>query len=337
MNIEQHKHLRNLTSLKVGGVAQYFVEVNSEEELVEAIAYAQTNSLAITVLGGGSNVLVSDMGIKGLVIHMLIKGVAVSMNGEKVEVCASAGELFDDVVLYSVENGLWGIENLSHIPGSVGATPVQNVGAYGVEVSHVIKTVRAYNCHSHTFESLTNQSCAFGYRDSFFKALEGKRYIITSVTFLLSKNKIPKIEYADLQNYFKNEIPSLTKIREVIIEIRKNKFPNWHEVGTAGSFFKNPVITKTQYMSLAKHYEGLPGYSVDTDMVKVPLGWILDKTLHLKGYTVGPHSLYEKQSIVLIAQEGSTAMTIEHFANDIIAKVKKETGVAVQWEVTKLQ
>jgi len=337
MNIEQHKNLRDLTTLRVGGVAEYFVEVNSEENLTEAIAFAQMNSLAVTVLGEGSNVLVSDSGIKGLVLHMLIKGIAISIHGEKVEVCASAGELLDDVVLHAVENELWGIENLSHIPGSVGATPVQNVGAYGVEVSQVIKTVRAYNCHSHTFELFTNALCTFAYRDSFFKTVEGKKYIITSVTFSLSKQKNPKIEYADLQNYFKNEIPSLTKIREVLIAIRKNKFPNWHEVGTAGSFFKNPIITKTQYIQLVERYEGLPGYSVDEDTVKLSLGWILDKTLHLKGYTVGTLSLYEQQALVLIAQEGSTAMKIEHFANDIIAKVKNEMGVDVEWEVTKLQ
>ena len=299
MNIEQQKNLRNLTTLKVGGVAEYFVEVHTDENLTEAVQYAQMHSLAITVLGLGSNVLVSDAGIKGLVIHMRTKGITVSSDGEAVYVCASAGELLDDVVLYAVENGLWGIENLSHIPGCVGATPVQNVGAYGVEVSQVIKTVRAYNCSSHIFEQLTNALCDFGYRDSFFKTVEGKKYIITSVTFSLSKNKIPKIEYADLQNYFKDEIPTLAKIREAVIAIRKNKFPNWNEVGTAGSFFKNPIITKIQYVLLAERYEGLPGYNIDEDTVKLPLGWILDKTLHLKGYTVGSLSLYEKQALVL--------------------------------------
>ena len=337
MNIEQQKNLRNLTTLKVGGDAEYFVEVTSEADVIEAVAYAQAHDLAITVLSGGSNVLVSDDGIKGLVMHMCITGITTFYSGETADVSAFAGESLDDVVLYAVENGLWGIENLSHIPGSVGATPVQNVGAYGVEVSHVIKTVRAYNCHSHTFDLFTNASCAFGYRDSFFKTVEGKKYIITSVTFSLSKNKIPKIEYVDLKNYFKDEVPTLIKIREVLISIRKNKFPNWHEIGTAGSFFKNPIIGKKQYALLVERYEGFPGYDLDENTVKLSLGWILDKTLHLKGYTAGTLSLYEKQALVLIAGEGSTALTIEQFANDIITKVKDETGVDVQWEVTKLQ
>lgn len=337
MRVEQHKALQNLTTLQVGGSAEYFVVVTSESELKEAVSYAQQQSLPFTILGEGSNVLISDEGIKGLVIHMAIKGITHTCTADTVSVTAAAGELLDDVVLYAVEKDFWGIENLSHIPGTIGAAPVQNIGAYGVEVSDVISTVSVFNTHTGGFENLKNENALFGYRSSLFKTEEGKKYIITSVTFTLSKNKKPRLTYKDLQEYFDEVIPSLEEIRKAVIEIRAKKFPNWRVVGTAGSFFKNPTVTQEKFNELRVKHLGLPGYTTHEEKIKISLGWILDKVLHLKGYRNGNVALYTQQALVLVTEKTASADDIERFANEIVEKIKNEIDVVVEWEVTKLK
>lgn len=337
LEIQKNVPLSAHTTLGVGGEASFFTSVTSEEELEEAIQWARSKSLGFFILGEGSNTLAPDEGFVGLLIHLCIKGIALATEGQTVLLSAKAGEILDDVVERSVQEGWWGMENLSHIPGTIGATPVQNVGAYGVEVSDIIKSVRVLDTETMQYAVLQNAECAFAYRDSIFKKDAGKKYVVTEVVFELSLEPMPKVEYKDLANYFNGVSPSQGEIRTAVIVIRSEKFPNWREIGTAGSFFKNPIVTTEVFNALRVEHPDLPGYLVDEKFVKLSLAWILDRVLHLRGHSEGPVSTYERQALVLTAERGATALQIESFANAIIEKIKDEMGIEVDWEVTKLK
>lgn len=333
----QHNHpLATYTTLKVGGAATQFIDVHTEQELDTAVGYAQAHSLPITILGGGSNVLIADAGVAGLVLRMACMGVAEEVHESDILLTAQAGEVLDNVVAYAVDRGYWGLENLSHIPGTVGATPVQNVGAYGVEVKDVIESVRVYNTLERQFEMLTNAECCFGYRDSLFKKAAGRHYVVVAVTYRLHTTPTPQVTYKDLAQFFATVTPSLAVIRAAVIAIRSKKFPNWHEVGTAGSFFKNPTIPRAQYEALCTRYPELPGFDAGGDLVKVPLGWILDKVLNLKGTGTDTVGTYQGQALVLINKGGATAADFTTFAERITQQVHEATGIVVEWEVTKI-
>lgn len=336
MDIRTHESLKQHTTLQVGGTAEQYVKIDTEEDLQEVILYAQNQKIDLVILGGGSNVLISDEIIDGLVIHMAIKGIAVLQTASQVNLTVGAGESLDAVVQYAIEKGYWGIENLSHIPGTVGAAPVQNVGAYGVEVKDVIGTVRVYNMESNTFESLSAEECQFGYRDSLFKTPEGRKYIVVSVTLNLSTTAAPILSYRDLQNRFVDTQPGLNDIRQAVIEIRAAKFPDWKVVGTAGSFFKNPVIPHAQYDALLKLHPELPGFSNNDGSVKIPLGWILDKVLNIKGDGNEKVGTYQGQALVLVNKGEATATDFIAFANEISKKVLDAVGIEIQWEVTQV-
>jgi len=323
------------TTLKVGGRAEYFTTVSSKEELVASVAQAHENNWPLHILGGGSNVLVSDSGVTGLVIKNAMKGVSPQYVGETVELTVGAGEVLDEVVAHTVARGWWGIENLSHIPGTVGATPVQNVGAYGVEVKDIITQVEVFDCTTLEFKTLSNAECMFAYRHSLFKTELGQKYIVTSVTFALSLTPKPVLSYKDLNARFADVEPSQSDIRQAVIEIRSKKFPNWNEVGTAGSFFKNPIITKDAYHELLKRYPELPGFNVNDTEVKLPLGWVLDRVLRVRGVRVGNVGTYEGQALVIVNEGGATAKEIETFANTIVKQVENAIDVVIEWEVTQ--
>ncbi len=327
--------LASHTTLKVGGEAEYFSVISSKEELIEAVTEAKKNNWSLRVLGGGSNVLVSDGGIKGLVIKNSLTGLSSETINDQIELTVGAGEILDAIIGHSVTQGWWGLENLSHIPGTIGATPVQNVGAYGVEVKDLIKQVEVFDTESMEFKILSNEDCGFSYRHSIFKTEPGKNLIVTSVTFLLSPTPNPKISYKDLSVRFSQVEPSQAAIRSAVIEIRSKKFPDWHQVGTAGSFFKNPIITKTKYSELQERHPELPAFNVSDTEVKLPLGWILDRLLQVRGIRVGNVGTYEGQALVVVNEGGATAEEIAAFANSIVSEVKNKIGVAIEWEVTK--
>jgi UDP-N-acetylmuramate dehydrogenase len=337
LHIEENKPLREYSTFKVGGAAEFFTSVESEDELKEAVAFAKENSLEVKVLGGGSNVLIEDEGVSGFVVHMKLMGRSFEVNGNQVLLTVQAGEVLDDVVAYTVEEGWWGIENLSHIPGSVGATPIQNVGAYGVEAKDVIASVRVFNTVTGEFESLSNEQCMFGYRDSIFKSQEGKKYIVTAVTYALSLTPDPQISYRDLQLAFLDSTPTQLAIREEVVKIRAGKFPDWNAVGTAGSFFKNPIITQAEYDRLHALHPEVPAFKTEDGSVKISLGWILDKALNLRGHKKDLVSTYKNQALVVIAEEGATANDIKNFAQEIVQKIKKEIGIDVEWEVSVMK
>ena len=330
--IQRNVPLDQYTTLHVGGVADYFAKVGSLAELKEALHFAKQAEVPIFILGGGSNVLVPDEGFSGLVIMMNIKGRTYEEMNEQIHLTLGAGEILDEIVLETVEKNIWGLENLSSIPGTVGAVPVQNVGAYGVEVSSIIISVDAIHLKTFEEKKFSNDECQFLYRDSFFKNEEGKQWCITSVTIALTKTHSPKLQYADLALLDEAQsTPAL--VRSAIQAIRAQKFPNWKEIGTAGSFFKNPIITAEDFAVLTEQYPSIPGYIQSDGMVKVSLGYILDKVCELKGYCDGDVCLYQNQALVLVAHVGSTAADIKNFSDAIKEKVFLKTKIKIECEV----
>lgn len=335
--IKENINLAPYTTFKIGGPAEYFAVVKSEEELPTLASEARERHQCILVLGGGSNVLIDDAGVKGLVVKNEIKGVSSVISDDQVFVTAGAGEVWDDFVAITVKEGWWGLENLSAIPGSVGATPIQNVGAYGVEVASLIKSVRVFDIERGQFREFTNQECAFGYRDSFFKTEAGRKMIVTSVTYSLSTVPNPKLHYKDLAVFFSDiELSNISQsaIRDAVIKIRAGKFPDWKQIGTAGSFFKNPIINEDHYATLAAEYPGLPGYPEKEGKIKVSLGWILDNICGLRGYKEGNVGLYEKQALVLVNFGNASASEIKNFVVKIRDEVFKKTQIEIEMEVS---
>lgn len=333
IDLQENILLAAHTTLHIGGVARYFACVGSAKEVRAAVRFAEQNSLPLLVLGGGSNLLVSDEGFPGLVLKNVYSGLEFFDEGETVRVVGGAGLMLDEVVAAVVARGYAGIENLSAIPGTLGATPVQNVGAYGVEMGEVIESVAAINLVSGEEKIFTEDECKFAYRDSFFKTVEGKKYFITYVTLRLQKNAAPKISYADLAKSFVDVTPTVAEVRAAVIKIRSAKFPDWHVLGTAGSFFKNPIIPRVHFERLALKYEGLPHYEAGPGMVKIPLGYVLDKLCGLKGYRQGKVGLYEAQALVLVNYGGATATEVKEFVNEITEKVFQKTEIKIEPEV----
>ncbi len=338
IQVEINVPLAFRTTLGVGGGAAHFVKVKTEAELTAALAYGKARDLPVAILGGGSNVVVPDEGVSGLVIEMGIGGISYTEERDgEVVVRAGAGVVFDDVVAGAVERGLWGLENLSHIPGTVGGTPIQNVGAYGVEVSELIELVETINRETGEAHVFKNIDCTFGYRNSFFKSSLGRQFIVTAVTFRLHNIARPRLSYADLTRAFASvSVPELADIRAAVIAIRSKKFPDWRSIGTAGSFFKNPIITKVEAAELHERHPDIPMFPHEEHHVKCSLGFILDKLCGLRGFCVGPVCLYKEQALVLTALPGSTAKEIDAFANDITSRVRDLTGIVIEREVTTL-
>ena len=336
--IQENIPLSSYTTFKTGGNARYFAIINTIEELRTALVFAQQKRVPYFVLGKGSNVLAYDQGYEGLVISIQLQGREYLMETSATVLATFAsGELFDNVIADTVDRGLWGLENLSHIPGTVGATPVQNVGAYGVEVSSLIVNVTVYDCVRDETYVLTNSQCQFAYRNSYFKKSEQKHLIIVGVTFRLSSLPNPQLEYSDLRVL--QLAPGVTQrgIRAVVITIRSAKFPDWKQIGTAGSFFKNPIVTKLSIINLREQFPSLPVYDVDTEQVKVSLGFILDKVCGLKGYRQGRVQLSETQALVLIADTSATTKEIILFSTFIMNVVKEKTDILIEREVTMLE
>jgi UDP-N-acetylmuramate dehydrogenase len=331
MEIQKNIPLAQYTTFKIGGPASFFCMVTTEDELVRAVEFAKKEKHPIFILGGGSNVLINDYGFKGVVIKICFEGITYA--GDVVTV--AAGEDWDDVVEQTVSRGLYGLENLSAIPGTVGAAPVQNIGAYGAEVSNVIVSVRALDTTTKHFVELNNEQCHFNYRDSIFKHEKG-RYIITQVTFKLSTTGEVNMSYREVREYITShniQNPTPEDIRHAVIEIRWGKLPDWKLWGTAGSFFKNPIISADQFEKLQGEYPGIPGFPEEDGRVKVSLGWILDHVCDVKGLCVGNVCTYEKQALVLVTRPGATSEEVVKLAHELMDKVKEKTGIDIEGEV----
>jgi UDP-N-acetylmuramate dehydrogenase len=340
MKIEENVSLREMTTMKVGGKARYFCRVKNQEELKEALAFVRSEQIPFEIFGGGSNVLVKDEGFAGMVIKNEMKGISfVDMSDGTIEAKVGAGEEWDAFVKLAVEKGLYGLENLSGIPGTVGAAPVQNIGAYGVEVKDVIVGVEVFDTKHDETDFIANEDCHFGYRESIFKTPEGKQYFIERVVFKLRKNGKLRTDYKDIQKYLEKSGKSeftLQALRAAVLEIRSGKFPDLSKVGTAGSFFKNPIISRDKFQNLLQKFPNLPSFDMGEAGIKIPLAWILDNVCDMKGRTKGDVGLHDAQPIVLVNHGKATAEEIHAFASHVAHVVKEKTDIDIEWEVQKI-
>ncbi len=335
MDIQKNIPLKDFTTFKIGGNARFFCHVTSEDELIEAIGFSKKEKIPFFVLGGGSNILVSDKGFSGIAIKMEMKGVSYLEDGVSTLVTAYAGENWDSLVSETVEKGLYGIENLSAIPGTVGGSIVQNIGAYGVEVRDLVESVYVLDVKDDEYKTFTRAECKFGYRDSIFKN-DKDRYVIISATYRLSQKENIHSEYKDIKNYFfhnRNKKITLKNIREAVVEIRKAKFPDLTVHGTAGSFFKNPIVTTDKARTLLEMYPEMVTYPINQKHVKIPLAWILDNVCHVKGLRKGNAGPYKNQALVVVNYGGSQATDVIALAQDMVDMVYEKTGIEIEPEV----
>ncbi len=330
--LSQNIDLMPYNTFKVACKALFFAEFSSVEELKNAVNFARNENLPWYVIGGGSNVLFAS-DFRGLIIHPTSQKIE---EGEENIVIAESGVEWDDFVEWSVENGYHGLENLSYIPGSVGASPVQNIGAYGSQAADSIEWVEYLDTQSMTIERIENKACGFGYRDSIFKRELKGRAIITRVAYRLTKNfnkDMAKLDYGDLRSMVENMEggATLRNIRAAVTAIRKSKLPEPSEIGNAGSFFKNPVVSHEKFEQLKSIYPNIPSYDAEGG-VKIPAGWLIDQA-GFKGHRDGNVGVHAKQALVLVNYGGGTAKEILALADKIIKTIEEKYGVTIAMEV----
>src|SRR5215468_8859796 len=342
--IQQNVPLAPLTTLRIGGPARFFAEAREEDDLLAAFSFAERHGLPLFILGGGSNALVADEGFPGLVVHVALKGVTWRDEGDEVIVAARAGEDWDEIVSQCVERDLAGVECLSGIPGSVGGTPIQNVGAYGQEVSETIASVRAFDRLAGVFTELSNEQCQFSYRASVFNTTARDRYVVTAVTYALKPQGEPAIRYPDLKRFFSNTStrPTLGETREAVRTIRARKAmlitPDDPDCRSAGSFFKNPVITPEFFsrveaiareQNLIGDAEKVPNFPADDGKVKIPAAWLIERAGFQKGYCRGRAGISSKHTLAIINRGGATAREVTGLMNEIRERVEERFGVSL--------
>jgi UDP-N-acetylmuramate dehydrogenase len=335
MNLEEHVNIKNHTTFKVGGQFRYFSEAKTIDDVREIIQKAHYLNKPLFVIGGGSNLVFSDSVLDVVALKMNIKGFdVIKETNDYTDIKVGGGENWDSFVARTVDMNLSGIEALSSIPGTCGATPVQNVGAYGTEVKDTIVSVEVYDLNDNEVKNLTNEDCKFAYRDSIFKN-EGKgRYIILSVTFRLLKSKATVPNYPGVKKYFEEKgitDPTLHDIREAIASIRSVKLPNPQEIPNVGSFFKNPIIEKEIAEKLVLHYPTLTTFPIDDSRTKVPAGWLIENT-GLKGKNFGPISVYPHNALVLVNNGEATFKDVENVRDSIIEEVRNKFNITLETE-----
>ncbi len=330
MNIQKNISLKNYNTFGIDVIADRFIEINSLADLKEIIASEKD----IFLLGGGSNMLLTKS-IDKLVIHLNLKGIIVNdTEKESVFVTAEASENWHEFVLWCISQNYGGLENLSLIPGNVGTSPIQNIGAYGVEIKDTFYQLEALEIASGKIKIFTKEECNFGYRNSVFKnELKGK-YIIINVTFKLTKNKHhTNITYGAIKTYLQNiSNPTIKDISDAVIAIRKSKLPDPKEIGNSGSFFKNPVIDKRLFEKLVKNYPNIPHYVVSENKIKIPAGWLIEQC-GFKGKRFGDTGVHEKQALVLVNYGNATGKEIYNLAKKIQQTIKKEFNINLEIEV----
>ncbi|HBX66964.1 MAG: UDP-N-acetylenolpyruvoylglucosamine reductase [Balneola sp.] len=333
-SIREHVDISSYNTMGIAAKARYFVSVSSTEELRSVIADSELKNLDKFVLGGGSNVLFVD-DFDGLIIQMDMKGKnVVEENADSILLKIGAGENWHELVMYCVEKGWGGIENLSLIPGSVGAAPIQNIGAYGVELEEVFEELTAVQVETGEERIFSKAECAFGYRDSIFKNKEKGNYIITHLTLRLQKSPSVNTSYRALSEKLAEEgitNPGIQDISKAVIEIRQSKLPDPAEIGNTGSFFKNPVLPKSEFEELQKNHPDIPHYPSGED-VKVPAAWLIDQC-GWKGKRFGDAGVHKMQALVIVNYGNATGNDIWSLATRIQKSVKETFGVALTPEV----
>ena len=336
-NLTANVSLSPFTTFHLGGPARIFIKARSDSEVEDGIKYARERNLTIFPLGAGSNILVPDVGVDGVVMKMVLRDLTMWHDDDGVILVAGAGTPWDDVVDIATEHGFFGIENLAGIPGTVGGALVQNIGAYGAELADVFEYADVINCLTSEHKRINRVEACLGYRTSSFK--EHREYIIVRIALRLSNRATPNVVYRDLDLAQKRGIPLSTsrEIVRAVRDIRANKFPSISEEGTAGSFFKNPIVDEGTFALLRAKYPDMPEYQSSTRNMsngrKIPLAWLLDHTLSLNGFSKGRVRLYEKQPLVIVASAGATASEVDEFAREVAERVFIETGILIEREV----
>jgi UDP-N-acetylmuramate dehydrogenase len=333
MLIEERVPFATNSTFKVGGVAQYRVTLESSEDIPDAIEFVDTTKLPHIVLGGGSNILARDLHHSVVVMRV---GMNTIRQSDDSIISADAGALWDDVVKFAVERNLWGIENLSAIPGTVGGAVVQNIGAYGAALSQVVVRVCAFDTYTKKKVEFENFACNFGYRSSIFKSLLD-RYIVLTVDLRVTRDTALQISYKDLALYFQDhQSPNLSEVRTAVQKIRSRKFPPLDEYGTAGSFFLNIVVNEETAERLRNKYPAMPLFVLPEGGIKVPVGWFFEHVLNLKGYQEGLVEAWREQALVIVAHRGATANDVLDFVNKILDRAQNEIGITLVPEVRVL-
>jgi UDP-N-acetylmuramate dehydrogenase len=341
MKILKNYNLKDLNTFGVDVKTKFFIEINKEEDLAELFGQEEFKNNHRIFLGGGSNILFTK-DFDGIVVLNKLKGIEIAgEDSENVLVRSFGGELWQDLVIFVVNHEYWGIENLASIPGTVGATPIQNIGAYGIELKDILENIEAFEVETGEKKIFSKEECKLGYRDSVFKnKLKGK-YFISAITLKLNKKENKSITYKILSEYLekpaspaggnKIKINGPKDISDAVTFIRQNKLPNPKMIGNAGSFFKNVFVSKEQLNNLLKIYPNMPYFEEDK-VIKIPAGWLIEQC-EWKGYKVGNIGVYEKQALVLVNYGGATGSEIVDLANKIIRSVKEKFGLELIPEV----
>ena len=329
-------NLQPYNSFGFNATAKYFVEINDAKELDRLFKTPEYQKEKHLILGGGNNILLTQDVFDGLVIKMNNKGIkSVADEGNKVVVRAQAGEDWPNFVRKMVDKGLYGLENLAHIPGTVGAAPVQNIGAYGMELKDSFLKCETVNLETGRKRVFDNKECVFGYRSSIFKTMLRGQYVITSVDFQLSRNAELHLDYGNIKSYLSQnhiENPNLQQLHDAICAIRDAKLPDVKQIGSCGSFFKNPVIGADQFEALQKDFPDMPHYDEPDGKVKVPAGWLIEQA-GWKGWRNEHVGVYDKQALVLVHYGGGQGQEIVELAQRIQESVKSKFGIGISPEV----
>jgi len=341
--IKENYPLRELTTFKIGGPARYFAEVTSEHEVGEALGFAKGRKLDIFTLGGGSNLLVSDEGFPGLVIHNKIMGLASRKNGDSVLVTARAGHAWDTFAKFCTEHNWQGVECLSGIPGTVGAAPVQNIGAYGQSAENVVEEVRAIDISTGAPAILGNRECGFGYRKSIFNTTAAGQYIITSVTFRLAASGRPHVTHHDLKLYFTSTAnATLAQVRDAVLDIRNTKgllvLDGYERINSAGSFFKNPIVSHDLFELVEKTVNNMGGcanwsWPQTSGDVKISAACLIQTAGFIRGYRRGHVGISPWHTLALMNYGNATSCEVIAFARQIQEQVREKFGITLKPEV----
>ncbi len=331
MQLKQNVSLKPYNTFGIDVSAEYFTEVNDIFDLSEITELPQQKR----ILGGGSNILLTHQ-VSGLVVHNKLKGITIEKEDDNhIWLNVQAGEVWHDLVLYAINKGLGGIENLALIPGTVGASPMQNIGAYGVEVKDTIESVTFWYWKEKVFLTYSNRDCAFGYRDSIFKTQLKEKAFITSVVYKLSKKPKYNISYGAVEQEVESmgvKELSVKAIAYAVMNIRTSKLPDPKKIGNAGSFFKNPTITKKHFKLLCTRYQSIPSYPISEDMVKIPAGWLIERS-GWKGYKKGDIGVHAKQALVLVNYGNAKGTEIWKLSSEILKSVKEQFNIELEREV----
>ncbi len=332
--LKEHVSLQPLHTFGLSVSARWYIEISSQRAALEFLMDNLHPPAPMLVLGGGSNVLFTQ-DVERLVLHNRILGrEVVDEDARHVWLRVGAGENWHQIVQFALQNDWGGLENLSLIPGSMGAAPIQNIGAYGVELKEVFHALEAIALDTGQVRTFTGKECEFGYRDRIFKRWAKGKYLITHVTMRLDKQPRLNTSYGAIATELQRlgKAPSIHSISEAVINIRRSKLPDPSEIGNAGSFFKNPIVSQTQFEQIQAEYPRAPHYPAGDDQVKVPAGWLIE-TCGWKGHRLNQHGVHAKQALVLVNYGGATGQELYQLSEDILHSVRERFGIELEREV----